>query len=523
MLNWGSFSVVPVIDGLSNTSITGLPPAGIEVGDWMIAFLANNNGTVATPNGTLTPPANWDVIASNFADDGRWTCHSAVAVKQYTGTESFEFGIVAEGGDDILVIQRVIGNIDVGSIISQVTFDGEPGTDVVTPSINTAVDGQYVLSFAAMKTGGEGIGVDTPPPGMTLLFDERTRDFSSSVRVAAAYEVQAVAGATGAKTWADFSDIGYRFSGTTIALTEIAVGDVAGVNPTGTDTILETGTSSNIAFENLTSNPVSVAVVYDDGVSAPISVQQSDFVLGTVTDGSASATFTDTIGNLPYTDTAYPAANYSYLVTCADDSTFSLDTLTFNPASGRSVVTAINPVNDETSILTEWNSGVAVTDDQIDYPLSVANGVNGITVEVLPDFTHNYEKHPDDEWPDQITYTIGYWDSVTQTRYSVEVVTVFSSIETVNGGSIIVANEQFTISVNGINGNDCSFIHLSSGIFNWTVPIDSVTDNTLITCTAPLNLPTGLDLTLKLYESRSKKQLRLLIDRITALENAPIT
>lgn len=198
----------------------------------------------------------------------------------------------------------------------------------------------------------------------------------------------------------------------------------AAINPTGTDTDLVNGSSASMVFTGLTSNPVSLQVTWDNGVDTPITTTQSGFSLGTVTDGGATATYTPTIGNLPYSDTTYGTGDYSFLVTCADDSEITLDTLTFSPEAGNEFITLASPVNDGTSVIP---SETLVTGMQIEWPTNVL----GDTVTINADAT--WEIDFDGE-PKELVFDLGYWDLTTR-----------SAIETTLTTSNSITAEGFTV------------------------------------------------------------------------------
>jgi hypothetical protein len=176
-------------------------------------------------------------------------------------------------------------------------------------------------------------------------------------------------------------------------------------------------------FSGLTSNPASIAVVWDNGVDSAISSTQADFSLGTVTAGVATATVTATIGNLPYTDATYLTADYSYLVTCADASEITLDTLTFAPEAGRAFITLASPLNDSTSIIP---SETLATGEQIEYPTTVSGDT--FTVNADGSFNVVYAGSPQ-----ELTFNLGYWDG--STWYTIAT-TLNISGEVVSGGGL---------------------------------------------------------------------------------------
>lgn len=410
---FGDASITSVITGSANETVVGSPPPDIQVGELMIAQLIGRDNAPSN-EGTTSAPSGWTTVAVNNSLDGRYTVRQMIAWKIYEGTETeldFTFSATAFTNDDLLVIRRVYGSLNYSDPVS-VFSDIESSSTVnrISPSVTTLEPNSTVVYFTSAQNGSSNNPDNTGEPANTiLLHNVRTRAFSSAVRSASAYEVVVVAGDTGTREWVDFTSQSQYGSEITIVLNEE---QGASINSENTDKELIEGSDQLVSFSNITSNPVSLSISYD-GIVVP----QPDFTLGEVVDGVADAMFTTNIGNLPYTDINHSPIDYSYIVTCEDGSELTLTGISISPSASRKLVTANNPVNDSTSIITQWIEGLAQTDDQIDYPEQVEN----VTLTVNSDFTHTGVVPEGEVFPSSISFDINYWDSVSGERYPVTI------------------------------------------------------------------------------------------------------
>lgn len=417
-VQFGSASFSYVTDGSSNTTIVGGAPPDIQVGEVMLAHLS---GSDSGNPGAGSAPSGWTVAASNYETNGQYRSRQMIAWKVYSGSETaadFTFNITSHGNDDSLVIQRVYGDLDTSNLISIVSgFAGEYTPEKIFPVVTTVAPDSTVVYFASVRNGGSALADDTgQPTGTNILYNRRSRANSSAIRTASAYEVASSTGETQTRTWDGFTSVAQYGSTITVVINEQsgpAPDPDPAIDPTGTDTTLVNGSSHQISFTGLTATPASFSLAYGGNV-----FEQPNFSIGAVTEGVAIANFTAAIGNLPYTSAAYPASGFSYLVAGDNGTELTLSGITINPSADRSVVTAVNPVNDSTSIIPSWLEGGAVTGDQIDWPKVVGN----IQPAVNADFTHSGARIDGNiPWPDSITFTINYWDSITSIRYAVTV------------------------------------------------------------------------------------------------------
>lgn len=264
--NLPDLSQTNYIAGDSNTSITGSAPANIQVGNWMFAFIASAGGV--TPTGSLTPPAGWAPITSNYNTDGRWTAHCALCIKKYTGTESFNFQIAAATQDDILVILRVTGDIaDVDPVtILSVHGNFDPTMAPVCPGVPTVEPTTTVVHVASQDNGFSANGVDEgQPAGTTMMFNRRSRDLSAAIRISAASEVIASPSAATPRTWTGYSEVNYYSSTFSFAINESggAVEDPEITIVSGDDIIFVGETNASITLSNFTQPITSIEI---DGV-----------------------------------------------------------------------------------------------------------------------------------------------------------------------------------------------------------------------------------------------------------------
>lgn len=245
------------------------------------------------------------------------------------------------------------------------------------------------------------------------------------------------------------------------------VSGVPEINPSETDVSLTNGVSQQLVFTGLTSLPVNVSLRYGGTIT-----HQTDFSIGELVEGVATANFTAAIGNLPYTDINHSPIDYSYVVTCEDSSELTLSGISISPSTSRSLVAANNPVNDSTSIISQWIEGLAQSGDQIDYPKQVEN----VTLTVNPDFTHTGVVPEGEEFPSSISFDINYWDSVSGERYPVTVEISFKE----NNSEILefVPSSTDAISI--------EFFASSEGFVNELIP--SSTDSINVTFDQPVRI-----------------------------------
>lgn len=180
-------------------------------------------------------------------------------------------------------------------------------------------------------------------------------------------------------------------------------------------------------------------------------------------------------------------------------------TITIEPATGFGVTVIASPSFTAGSVLFGYTGNEPQDGWQIEYTDSPNTTVN-------PDGTFT-----------QIVvreFDARVWDPTDNTRgeWGTALVPDEIGVIEVNDGAILEASEVFSVVTNQVVAADCSFVKLQAGPFSWTLPINSVIGEFELSCTAPADLPTGLDITLKLYESKTKKQIRELEARIAALE-----
>lgn len=219
-----------------------------------------------------------------------------------------------------------------------------------------------------------------------------------------------------------YKDAGH--DGATIGAVEY-FNPLAFINPTGTDVNLVTGTTHTVVTGGMGGRTATgLKLVYTNGAQV-IKTVQTGFNYTVNTSDTGTITFTATTGDLPY-----GTFGLSYEVTISDASLAVLDVTSFNPSAANSYVQAVSPVSDETSILYQWNTGVAATGDQIEYP----DVVDGVSVTIFPDFTFELASGA---FPPSIVIPIKYWDTATGIKYSVNVPITFEIVVGSNGSYTI--------------------------------------------------------------------------------------
>lgn len=297
----GGKSVTTVLDGSSNTSITGAKPSNVVSGDLMLAFLGCHS---SLNPGSVTPPAGWTALQNSFGGSGSFRIHTWMGYKVAGGSEpaDYTWTIGADGKDDTLIIQRVTGFDSGGPIIaSAIDFD-ELSATPASPSV-TATDNQTLLASVFGKNGSVFTGASAPT-GMTTIELGASRANSSGINRGLAYQ-QVSSGATGAKTWPAFT----LFAQYTTTMSVIVSSGAAG--------------PSVLSITNPASDSITITL-------------------------SEAAATVDTI------NITYGGVTQSQSYTTGDDTTFTIASLTRNllPPTGTTTVTLLAGVTEITSTTT---------------------------------------------------------------------------------------------------------------------------------------------------------------------------
>lgn len=308
-------TISAAISGSSNTTITGTIPSGGQAGDLLIAKI----GSYDTLNPSSISATGWTIVAENYTTtNGTNTPHMAILRRWWDGSDPAVFNVGGATGDDQLIIGLFRGVDPTNPIGAISTFDGSATvTQVTISSINTTVNDSMLLSFCAARNGASSAADDTgQPTGMTIIYNRRSRAFSSAIRTAAAYENIAVAGATGTRQWSAFLTTAGPIRGINIALNPSTTASLVSVNggtgitagSTGNTAQLDgyasTPTSATLgplAMTNLSYNATTKVLTFDcpayaDGATWPLFDSTANF---TVVAGAQSATLNNVPTNPP--------------------------------------------------------------------------------------------------------------------------------------------------------------------------------------------------------------------------------
>lgn len=222
-----------------------------------------------------------------------------------------------------------------------------------------------------------------------------------------------------------------------------------------------------------------------------------------VEDGETTITTSITPGGLPF------AATLVLRVTPFEQANID-STITIAPPSGSAAVVIDAPSFEIGSVLRGFTGNEPQDGWQMEHDDSANTTLN-------PDGTFTQIIQRD--------FQVRVWDASDYTRGAWGSAFTAAGIISVNGGEPLVAGDEFVVELARINASDVSFLVLVADAERWTLPLDSVDSETEAVFVAPDDLPTGTDFDLSLYESKTKKDLRLLradyddlLERVEALE-----
>jgi hypothetical protein len=144
--------------------------------------------------------------------------------------------------------------------------------------------------------------------------------------------------------------------------------------------------------------PETISIRYTSGLQV-ILEEQDDFVYtpdGVNPTDVGVITFTQVQGNLPFGTTGF---RYVIELDVGPD---IIHAITFLPDTGLEYIVALNPVDDETNIIADWDSGESVNDDQIEFPTIVED----LTLEIFANFTYQLSG---ETFPTSLDFPIRYW------------------------------------------------------------------------------------------------------------------
>jgi hypothetical protein len=177
-----SFVGITYTGDSSNNPVTIGVPAGIQAGDFMVAFLWFTGGT-ATGS---TLPSGWTLGLNDFSGTVRLSVYYKTAGGSETSFSWTRNGTGLMAGH--VEVWRNVAGFNIGTKMTPAST-----TTAVAPSLTASLLGILLASFFR---GGAAGSVATPPAGMTQ------RDFQSAFGTTIAhYELSpSPAGATGTKT-----------------------------------------------------------------------------------------------------------------------------------------------------------------------------------------------------------------------------------------------------------------------------------------------------------------------------------
>ena len=186
----GAITWVGVTTATANAnSISVGRPAGIAVGDLMLAAISASGGAAVT-----SVPSGWTLVAT--ATDAS-VLSTSIYRKPFAAADpaSFSFGMSASAR--LTAALLVFRNVDIAQPIAATSTNVNASGGTVTASAaNVPAANTMVVSFFAQANGNNNM---TPPAGMTEAVDFGTGAGLNGVTTEVAYAVQPSAGSSGAK------------------------------------------------------------------------------------------------------------------------------------------------------------------------------------------------------------------------------------------------------------------------------------------------------------------------------------
>lgn len=147
--------------GGSGTVITINRPAGIAVGDFMLAAVAFRGQTV-----NITPPAGWTFVRR----DDETTHHSLVTYYRFyragdPASWTWNLAVTGRYAAGIATYNNVSSSFPVDGLAGQT--NSTASTTISGPSVTTTLDNQLLIAIAVSEASGQTI---TPPAGYTSRF-----------------------------------------------------------------------------------------------------------------------------------------------------------------------------------------------------------------------------------------------------------------------------------------------------------------------------------------------------------------
>lgn len=211
---------VTVTTSSANSTINMQAPVNVQDGDDLILVAACNS--TLNPNSFTLPDGTWTASLNTFSRNGSFNPHVLVARRKWnTGNPtSWELTIGAHTSDDQTLIFRARG-VDATTPVEafSISAGGDTGVSPICPSLTTLTAGAMAIFLAVAKNGSAFNALDTGnPAGTTLISSKNTRAFSAGINVGLAYEERSTVGATGTRTWANFTTSNQYWQGISFAL-----------------------------------------------------------------------------------------------------------------------------------------------------------------------------------------------------------------------------------------------------------------------------------------------------------------
>jgi len=205
-------SSVPSLSSGAVTSITLAAPANLQVGDYMIAYVAQNYGWMAVNQ----VPAGWNSYQYNFTTNVGMALYYRVATSaDATGAASYTwtFGESARTAGAVIAFRGLTSGWQIAASNIQGNAAGIYRT---APSVTPGVPDTMLVTLYAFANGSPD--TLTAPTGMTQAYVSATGGGTSGVGVGGFYELLSASTATGNLVATSGSSISATSIGSTFAL-----------------------------------------------------------------------------------------------------------------------------------------------------------------------------------------------------------------------------------------------------------------------------------------------------------------
>ncbi|HUP75158.1 MAG TPA: hypothetical protein VM282_19090, partial [Acidimicrobiales bacterium] len=184
------------LTGASGTTLTVSRPAGVQVGDLLLAQIRYRN-----PATGLIAPAGWTLVGTVTAGQANHQVYYKIA----TASEPLSYAFTQ--GSDAGRMSGGIGaysGVNAAAPINAWAASSGDLAALVAPSVTTTVNNTMVLrlwGWRGVSATNAGVGFNTVPAGVTQRWTEQVGHANDDRnRILAGDQVQATAGATGTAT-----------------------------------------------------------------------------------------------------------------------------------------------------------------------------------------------------------------------------------------------------------------------------------------------------------------------------------